>query len=163
MKAIDCCGFPWLQPYNSFLLSLCSKIKPPTSRKQLSLLFLDATSYTLPDIFYNKVMPLLFMEGSTHTRNELDMQPVIRGKTETHAVSKAFSSDQFSCPVLSVVCCNPSLNVPKSPESLHKELKYSSLWFLPYCSSFLSTLCSSAEHRDPEAPCTHASTTSDKS
>ena len=160
MEAKACCGFPWLQSLHSFLLSLCSKIKPPTSRNQLSLLFLDTTSHILPDIFYNKVMPLLFMKGSTRTRKELDIQPVIRGEIKTHAASKAFCPDQFSCSVLSVDCCNSQLKVPKSPELLHKELKYSGLWFLLCCGSFLSTLCSSAERRDPEAPCTRTSPTS---
>lgn len=155
MEAKACCGFPWLQPFHSFLLSLCSKIKPPTSRKQLSLLFLDTTSHTLPDIFCNKVMPLLFMKGSACTRKELDIQPVIRDKIKTCTASKAFSPAQFSCSVLSVDCCNPQSNVPKTPELLHKELKYSGLWFLLCCSCFLSTLCSSAEHGEPEAPCTH--------
>lgn len=98
MEAKACCGFPWLQPFHSFLLSLCSKIKPPTSRKQLSLLFLDTTPHTLPDIFYNKVMPLLFMKGSTHTRKELDTQSVIRGKIKTHAASKPFSPAQVQLP-----------------------------------------------------------------
>lgn len=130
MEAKACCGFPWLQPFHSFLFSLCSKIKPPTSRKQLSLLFLDTTSHTLPDIFCNKVVPLLFMKGNTRTRKELDIQPVIRGKIKTHVASKAFSPDQFSCHVLSVDCCNPQLNVPKSMELLHRELKYSGLRFL---------------------------------
>lgn len=128
MEAKACCGFPWLQPFHSFLLVLCSKTKPPTSRKQLSLLFLDTTSHTLPDIFYNKVMPLLFMKGSTHTRKELDIQPVIRGKTKTNARSKAFSPDQFSSSFLSVDCCNPLLNITRSPQLLQTELKDSGMF-----------------------------------
>lgn len=149
MEAIACCGFPWLQPFHSFLLVLYSKIKPPTSRKQLSLLFLDTTSHALPDIFYNKVMPPLFMKGSTHTRKELDIQPVVKGKTKTNVEPRALSPDQFSRSVLSVDCCNPLLNVTKSPQLLQIEFKDPGLWFVLCCSSFLPTLYSSStEHKD---------------
>lgn len=152
MEAKACCSFRWLQPFHSFLFLPCSKINPPTSRKQLSLLFLDTTSHTLPDIFYNKVMPLLSVKELTLGRSwTSNLRP--GGKTKTHTAPRAFSPDEFS-PVPSADCCSSQLNVPACPELLHKELRYSGLWF-PACSSFLPTLCSSAEHRGPEAPSTH--------
>lgn len=128
MEAKACCGFPWLQPFHSFLFSLCSKINPPTSRKQLSLLFLDTTSHTLPDIFYNKWCLCCLWKKELTLGRSWTSYLCPGGKTKTHTAPKAFSPYQFS-PVPCADCCNPHLNVPASPELLHKELRYSGLWF----------------------------------
>lgn len=47
-----------------------------------------------------KEMPLLFMKGSTHTRKELDIQPVIGVRIKIHTISEAFSLHSFTsrCP-----------------------------------------------------------------